>query len=222
MKEALDKLFSYRIKRIHPYKDDKILADWNGLMIAAFAKGAQIFDDYRYVEAACRSVNFILENMRRSDGGLFHRYRDDQAAVLANVDDYVFLIFGLIELYETTFNTNYGVYNDIGVANYILALVAYKGGDSTLAKQYADVVIDSYPYAQTKDGGEYKKVQSWASMLKLAIDLGVEPGQLESYQLIAKAWNKYDAEAYTDAGTFAQAAIDLYKETAGKAHGSCY
>ena len=107
LKEALDKLFSYRIKRIHPYKDDKILADWNGLMIAAFAKGAQIFDKSRYVEAACRSVDFILENMRRSDGGLFHRYRDDQAAVLANVDDYVFLIFGLIELYETTFNTKY-------------------------------------------------------------------------------------------------------------------
>ncbi len=107
LKAALNKLFSYRIKRIHPYKDDKILADWNGLMIAAFAKGAQIFDESRYVEAACRSVDFILENMRRSDGGLFHRYRDGQAAVIANVDDYVFLIFGLIELYETTFNTKY-------------------------------------------------------------------------------------------------------------------
>jgi len=55
LKVALNKLFSYRIKRIHPYKDDKILADWNGLMIAAFAKGAQIFDESRYVEAACPS-----------------------------------------------------------------------------------------------------------------------------------------------------------------------
>ncbi len=107
LKAALNKLFSYRIKRIHPYKDDKILADWNGLMIAAFAKGAQIFDESIYVEAARRSVDFILKSMRRSDGGLFHRYRDGQAAVRANVDDYVFLIFGLIELYETTFKTTY-------------------------------------------------------------------------------------------------------------------
>jgi len=104
---ARKKLFSYRKKRIHPHKDDKILTDWNGLMIASFAKGAQVFDEPKYAEAAQRAVDFILKNMRGQDSGLFHRYRDGQAAIVANVNDYVFLIFGLIELYEATFDVKY-------------------------------------------------------------------------------------------------------------------
>jgi uncharacterized protein YyaL (SSP411 family) len=101
------KLFAYREKRIHPIKDDKILTDWNGLMIAALAKGAKAFDEPEYAKAACRAADFILENMRKPDGRLWHRYRDGQAGVQANVDDYAFLIWGLIELYEAIFNAKY-------------------------------------------------------------------------------------------------------------------
>jgi uncharacterized protein YyaL (SSP411 family) len=101
------KLFDYREKRIHPMKDDKILTDWNGLMIAALAKGAQAFDEPEYAEAACRAADFILRNMRKSGGRLLHRYRDGQAGVEANLDDYAFLVWGLIELYEAIFKTKY-------------------------------------------------------------------------------------------------------------------
>jgi hypothetical protein len=101
------KLFAAREKRVHPHKDDKILVDWNGLMIAALAKGAQAFDEPRYAEAAARAVDFVFENLRNPDGRLFHRYREDEAAVTAHVDDYAFLIWGLIELYEATFETRY-------------------------------------------------------------------------------------------------------------------
>jgi len=101
------KLFASREKRIHPIKDDKILTDWNGLMIAALAKGAQAFDESEYAEAACRAADFILGNMRKPDGRLWHRYRDGQAGVEANLDDYAFLVWGLIELYEATFNARY-------------------------------------------------------------------------------------------------------------------
>jgi uncharacterized protein YyaL (SSP411 family) len=101
------KLFAYREKRIHPIKDDKILTDWNGLMIAALAKGVKAFDEPEYAKAACRAADFILENMRKPDGRLWHRYRDGQAGVQANVDDYAFLIWGLIELYEAIFNAKY-------------------------------------------------------------------------------------------------------------------
>jgi uncharacterized protein YyaL (SSP411 family) len=107
LNSARQKLFALREKRIHPHKDDKILTDWNGLMIAAFAKAAQVFDELRYTEAAKNAVDFILKNMRRTDGRLLHRYRDNQAAILANLDDYAFLIWGLIELYETTFDVSY-------------------------------------------------------------------------------------------------------------------
>jgi len=107
LETARQKLFRVREKRIHPHKDDKILTDWNGLMIAALAKGAQVFNEPLYAEAAKNAAEFILKNMRNSYSRLLHRYRDGQAAILAHLDDYAFLIWGLIELYETTFDVNY-------------------------------------------------------------------------------------------------------------------
>ena len=104
---ARQKLFAVRNKRVHPHKDDKILTDWNGLMIAALAKGAQAFDEPKYAEAAKRAADFILTGMRREDGRILHRYRDGHTAILANVDDYAFLIWGLLELYETVFDVDY-------------------------------------------------------------------------------------------------------------------
>jgi uncharacterized protein YyaL (SSP411 family) len=101
------KLFAYREKRVHPMKDDKILTDWNGLMIAALAKGAQAFDEPEYAEAACRAADFILGNMRKPDGRIWHRYRDGQAGLEANLDDYAFLVWGLIELYEAIFDARH-------------------------------------------------------------------------------------------------------------------
>jgi len=104
---ARSKLFEARAKRVRPHKDDKILTDWNGLMIAALAKGAQAFDEPLYADAARRSADFILANMVDAKGRLFHRYRDGEAAIGAFLDDYAFLTWGLIEVYETTFESSY-------------------------------------------------------------------------------------------------------------------
>ncbi len=101
------KLFAAREKRIHPHKDDKILADWNGLMIAALARGAQVFDEPLYAKAASRAMDFILESMQTKDGKLLHRYHSGEAAMDANIDDYSFVIWALLELYEATFQTKY-------------------------------------------------------------------------------------------------------------------
>jgi hypothetical protein len=102
-----EKLFALREKRIHPHKDDKILTDWNGLMIAALAKGAQVFDEPAYALAASRAVDFILTRLRTSEGRLLHRFRDGFASIPAIVDDYAFIIWGLLELYEATFEARY-------------------------------------------------------------------------------------------------------------------
>ncbi|MFH1624202.1 MAG: thioredoxin domain-containing protein, partial [Pseudomonadota bacterium] len=104
---ARKKLFGERKKRVHPHKDDKILTDWNGMMIAALAKGAQVFGETTYEEAARRSAHFILDRMFDGQGRLYHRYRDGEAAIPAFLDDYAFLIWGLIELYEATFESVY-------------------------------------------------------------------------------------------------------------------
>lgn len=101
------KLFNYRENRIHPYKDDKILTDWNSLMISALAKASQVFTNSDYISAAEKTASFILENMISDSGHLLHRYRDKEAAVTATLDDYSFFIAALIDLYEATFKTYY-------------------------------------------------------------------------------------------------------------------
>ncbi len=106
LETARKKLFDVREKRVHPHKDDKILTDWNGLMIAALAKAAQVFDEPGYAEAASRAADFVLKTLRRPDGRLLHRYRDGSAGLPAHVDDYAFMIWGLLELYETDFRVD--------------------------------------------------------------------------------------------------------------------
>lgn len=100
-------LFEARNLRFHPRKDDKILTDWNGLMIAALALGGQVFDEALYVDAARKAIAFIMANMRGPDGRLYHRYREREAAKQGTIDDYAFLIWGLLNLYEATFDIRY-------------------------------------------------------------------------------------------------------------------
>ena len=97
-------LFAARETRVRPLRDDKVLTDWNGLMIAALARGAQAFEEPEYSEAADRAARFLLERLRRSDGGLLHRFREGEAGIEAHLDDYAFLIWGLIDLYEARFD----------------------------------------------------------------------------------------------------------------------
>ncbi|MCR4316045.1 MAG: thioredoxin domain-containing protein [Planctomycetes bacterium] len=100
------KLFEVRKQRIHPYKDDKILADWNGLMIGALAFGGRALAEPRYVEAARKAAKFVLESMSR-EGRLLHRFRGGNAAIDGYLDDYAFLANGLMDLYEATFETRW-------------------------------------------------------------------------------------------------------------------
>ena len=101
------KLFEARDNRIRPHKDDKILTDWNGLMIAAFSKAGYILNEPKYIQIAEKAVKFILNQMKNSEGRLLHRYRNCGADILAFIDDYAFLIWGLINLYEASFETSY-------------------------------------------------------------------------------------------------------------------
>ncbi len=101
------KLFNKRLKRIHPLKDDKILADWNGAMVAALARAGAVLHEKRYTEAAEGAINFIFRFMRDQNGRLRHSYRGGKAGQQDFIDDYAFLIWGLLELYEATFNVDY-------------------------------------------------------------------------------------------------------------------
>jgi len=101
------RLFTEREKRIHPGKDDKVLTDWNGLMIAAYSKAAAVLADDDLLDRAGRAADFLLSTMVGPDGRLLHRWRDSEAGIEATASDYVFLTWGLIELYEAGFDTRY-------------------------------------------------------------------------------------------------------------------
>ncbi|WP_347491265.1 thioredoxin domain-containing protein [Desulfoscipio sp. XC116] len=105
--EGRQKLFEYRSKRVHPFKDDKILTAWNGLMIAALARGAAVLGESRCLKAAEKAEQFIRHKLQRSDGRLLARHRDDESDFNGYLDDYAFLIWGLLELYRATFQVVY-------------------------------------------------------------------------------------------------------------------
>ncbi len=99
-------LFDARKKRVPPAIDDKVLTDWNGLMITALAKAGSVLDEQKYLETAVKTADFILNQMLKDDV-LYHRYAKGETAVEGFLDDYAFFIFGLIELYEATFEDKY-------------------------------------------------------------------------------------------------------------------
>jgi uncharacterized protein len=97
------KLFERRAARARPLLDDKVLTDWNGLMIAALAKAAWTFDEPIYAERASRAAEFVLDKLRDTEGRLLHRYRAGVSGLPGLADDYAFLAWGLLELYQATF-----------------------------------------------------------------------------------------------------------------------
>ncbi len=100
-------LFKKREKRIKPFKDDKILTDWNGLVIHSLAIVGFTFNDKALIDTAKNCADFFLENAIKKDGTLYHRYKDGEWAIDAFLDDYAFLIYGLCSLYQSVFDVNY-------------------------------------------------------------------------------------------------------------------
>ena len=96
------RLFTAREPRIHPFKDDKILTDWNGLMIGAYAMAARVLDDAAYAEIAVRAGDHLLNVLRAEDGSLYKVARLGQAAGSGLLEDYAFASWGLLELFETS------------------------------------------------------------------------------------------------------------------------
>lgn len=102
LETARQRLFQHRENRIRPFRDDKILTAWNGLMIAALAKAGRVFHQPSYVQSAEKAVSFIRDNLIQN-GRVMVRYRDGEVKNKAFIDEYAFLLWGYIELYESTF-----------------------------------------------------------------------------------------------------------------------
>lgn len=104
LQKATTKLLDIRSKRPRPLLDDKILSSWNGLMISAFAKGAQVLNEPAYAHAARSAVDFLKRHLwDESRRILRRRYRGGETAVDGFLDDYALCGLGLLDLYETSF-----------------------------------------------------------------------------------------------------------------------
>ncbi|HEY7745273.1 MAG TPA: thioredoxin domain-containing protein, partial [Desulfuromonadales bacterium] len=105
--EGRRQLFAARQKRERPHRDDKIIAGWNGLAIAALARTGTALNEGELIEAASRAADFVLANLRRTDGRLLRRWRLGEAAIPAFLEDYAFLGWGLTELFLAGFESHY-------------------------------------------------------------------------------------------------------------------
>ena len=106
LKEAKQKLFLEREKRVKPFRDEKILTSWNGLMIGAFVEGYRVTRNPRYLSAAQRAAEFILTRLYQ-EGRLLRTYTDGVGKLNAYLDDYAYLIDALLDLHEATFDLKY-------------------------------------------------------------------------------------------------------------------
>lgn len=101
--EASKTLFRHREGRVRPLKDDKVLTDWNGLMIAALAQAGGAMMEAEWVQTASEAAEFVTTQLRHPETGeLFKRWRQGEAGLSGLLDDYAFLTWGLIELHQAT------------------------------------------------------------------------------------------------------------------------
>ena len=106
--QSREKLFAIRAKRPRPHLDDKIIAAWNGLMISAYARAAQVLDEPRYLEIATRSANFMRAKLYDSSRKILYRsYREGRSNIEGFADDYAMVIQGLLDLYEASFDVEF-------------------------------------------------------------------------------------------------------------------
>ena len=134
------KLLQTRERRVRPGLDDKILADWNGLMISACADGGRYLGEQRYLDAARRAARLVLDRMRR-DGRLLHSYKDGDARHPAYLTDYANMTAALLDLYEATFEPE------------------WVDHAAALAKQMVDLFMDA------KEGGFFLTARDHESLI---------------------------------------------------------
>ncbi len=130
-------LYAVRSKRPPPLRDDKVLTAWNGLMLSAFARGALVLGNEQWAEQGRRTADFLLDQMKKPDGRLHRSWRAGRAAHPAILEDYAFLIAGLLDLHEAT-----------GEGRWLESAIALQ------ATQDAHYAAENGGYHQTADDAE--------------------------------------------------------------------
>ncbi len=136
-------LLAARNARTRPFRDEKVLADWNGLAVAALAKAGRILGDPAMLRAAADTADFILEQMQ-NEHGLLHCWHEDRPSIPAHLDDYAAVVWGLIELYETDFDPRW-LDEALRLNADMLRLFAGDGGALYMAQDRDDLIMRPMP-----------------------------------------------------------------------------
>ncbi len=138
--EVRKKLLEAREDREKPETDRKILTDWNGLAIAALARGAWVLNSEEYLNAARKAADFIVGTMLDADGKLMHRYGRGEAGIDGTLNDYAFLAWGLMELYEADFKAIH-IQHSLSLVNFMLEHFWDPEGGLFLTPDYVEAIL---------------------------------------------------------------------------------
>jgi uncharacterized protein YyaL (SSP411 family) len=186
--ECRKKLLAERNKRVKPARDDKVLASWNGLMLSSISEAARILGRGDYLNTAEKNAEFVLNNMVR-EGKLLHVWKDGIAKINGYLEDYAFLVDGLIELYQSTFNPKW----------------------LAEAQNLANVIIDHFE--DKNDGGYYDTSDDHEQLIarpKSYFDSAVPSGGSVAVQVMLKLF------AYTGDTMFSKSAEKALKSVSAQ------
>jgi uncharacterized protein YyaL (SSP411 family) len=205
---ARERLYAARERRVHPARDDKIVAAWNGLAISALATGGRVLAEPRYVAAAERAASFVLARMRPG-GRLARTWKDGATGPAGFLDDHAFLTQGLLDLHEATFEPRW-LEEAIALAEATERLFADpRGGWFVAGEDQERLIAREKP---THDGAE----PSGASVALLAV-LRLEAFTTDArWRKVAEAalrWYAPALEAQPVALTELLLALDAYTDT---------
>ena len=223
LEDAREKLLSYRDKRERPFLDDKIITSWNGLLIAALARGSVVLKEKEYLEAAKKAAAFIQSKMILPDGRLVRRYREGEAAIDAFLDDYANLAWGMLEIYKAGGETEY---LDQAVALSRKMIELFDRGDGIF--NYAIESEGDHEFgleAEAYDGATPSGV-SVAAMNLVQLGRMIQEKELEDKGVELIAAQEEKLERYPTGFAYLLSALDFSVSEAGKkftchADGSC-
>lgn len=205
--EAIKRLlYCRREQRVRPFKDDKVLVDWNGLMIAALSKASYVLNEKKYLKAAIKAADFILKELLTEDNKLFHCYVKGQKTASAFLDDYAFLVWGLIELYEACFDEKYLLASSALTERLISDFWDEKKGGFYFTDNLSD---KSIPRIKQVYDGAYPSGNSVALLNLLSLSLLMENEKLEHYANDMVGTFSYEVRANPAAYTFLLTALDF-------------
>lgn len=206
LNQAKTILLATRESRVKPFRDEKVIAGWNGLMIGAYAYTYQVTANPLDYRSAKKAAEFILNSMRLADGNLARIYKDGQAKIAAFLDDYAFLAAGLLNLYEADFN-EYWLEQSLRLTREAIRRFGSPGGHYYLTEETGEDLV-ARPFSGHDQVIPSGVAVHCENLMRLAV-LGGEEDLNREAELILQAYGAEMAQNIWGYGSLI-GALDIY------------